>query len=112
LAQGRDEDLNEVLVRSIDETIVALLGSRVLGAFHSYLEKFHNIKPDEIPYRLTTVHEVLSKIFGASWETVEKAAAKSLYTHLGLPFAESPDRTLSDYVEDAKARLARSSRGD
>lgn len=107
MAQERGEDFNEVLVRSIDETIAALLGSRVAEAFHSHLQRFHDIKPDEIPYRLTTVHQVLSKIFGASWKTVEKAAAKTLYTNLGLPFVEFPNRTLVDYVEDAKRSLAK-----
>lgn len=92
---------------SINQTIAAILGESVLGALYAHLQKFHDITPAEIPYRLDTLSSALEKTFGTSFNTIEKAAAKRLYSNLGLEFEERPGHRLIDYVESAKVTYAR-----
>jgi hypothetical protein len=99
------EDFNTLLVECIHETIVTLLSLQVAEALYKRLETNYSISKDEIPYRLEALLSTLKNTFGASAKILEKAIAKKFYSRLGLDFSNAPQRTLIDYVEQAKLTL-------
>jgi hypothetical protein len=68
-----------------------------------HLEKFYSVKKDEVPFRLDMLLSALEKNFGSrSSQVVGKAIAMRFYSQLGLEFSDDPQRTLIQYVENAK----------
>ena len=99
-------EFNEVLVESIDETITALLSRAVVEALYVHLQTFYSVSRDEVPYRLETLFASLEKVFGVrSSQIITKAIAKQFYIKLGLEFTSNPNRTLLEYVDEAKRKL-------
>jgi len=94
------------LLESIDETITGLLSRKVVDALYLNLQTVHSISRDEVPYKLDTFCSTMEKLFGLRGaNTICKAIARKLYAKLGLTFYDNPDRTLLEYVEDARIRL-------
>jgi hypothetical protein len=103
-------EFNEALVESIDETITDLLSRAVVDALYVRLQTDHSISRDEVPYRLDTLFAILEKIFGVrSSQTIAKAMARKFCLKLRLEFTGNPDRTLLEYVDEAKMKLQNSS---
>ena len=99
-------EFNDALVESIDETISTLLSRQVVEALYCHLDTTYSISKAEIPYRIETVFAALEKTFGPmSSKTIGKVIAKRLYGKLGLAFADNHDKTLQEYVEEAKIKL-------
>jgi len=102
-------ELNDALVESIDETITVLFSRAVVDALYAHLQTFHSISRDEVPYRLDTLFTTLQKTFGVrSSQTITKAIARKFCLKLGLEFTGNPNRTLLEYVEEAKMNLQKS----
>ena len=108
LSASGHQDFNEVLCSAIDETIVEVLGQKVLTALHTVLEQKYDITRNELPYRTETVFRVLEITFGVyGAKTVGKHIAQRFYGKLGLMFHSHEGYTLLDYVEDAKTKVNR-----
>jgi hypothetical protein len=104
-------EFNDALLESIDETITELLSRTVVDALYAHLQTFHSISRDELPHRLDTLLTALEKIFGVrGLQTITKAIAKRFYLKLGLEFTANPNRTLIEYVDEAKVKLQNSSK--
>lgn len=100
-----DGDFNGSLVISIKETLTGLLGFKIYDALAYHLLRFHDITPEEIPYRLDAIDVVLKQNFGSSFTVIERAVLKRFYGKLGLEFVNQQGYTFHDYVEDAKRKL-------
>jgi hypothetical protein len=79
-----DGDFNGSLVLSIKETLTGLLGLKIYDALAYHLFKFHDITPEEIPYRLDTLDVALKQNFGSSFTVVKRPVLKHFYGKLGL----------------------------
>ncbi|MGA3297310.1 MAG: hypothetical protein ABSD41_07650 [Candidatus Bathyarchaeia archaeon] len=102
-------DFNDVLGESIDEIITDLLSRAVVDAIYAHLQTFYSVSRDEVPYRLDALLTTLEKIFGASSQTIIRAIARKFYFKFGLQFTDHPNRTLIEYVDEAKMKLRTSS---
>ena len=99
--------LNALLAESIEETLTTLLSWKVFEALYLYLQDVHSIPADEVPCKLEILCSTLTALFGPSGSrTICKAIARKLFTKLGLTFSGNPERTLPEYVGDAKIKLA------
>ena len=103
-------EFNDALVKSIDETITELLSRAVVEALYIHLQTIYSVSRDELPHRLDILSTALEKIFGPSSQTITKAIAKKFYLKLGLEFTAIPNRTLIEYVDEAKMKLQNSSK--
>ena len=102
---GLKDNVCDALLESIDETMTALLSREVADALYLHLQTVHSIPRDEVPYKIEAICSTLNKVFGASGTaTICKAIARRLFVKLELTFPNSPPRTLSEYVEEAKIR--------
>jgi len=101
-----EEEFNDALIETIDQTITTLLSRRVVDALYVHLWTTYSISKGEIPSKLDTLFSTLEKTFGPrSSKTISKAIARKLYARLMLTFSDNHDRTFLEYVEDAKIKL-------
>jgi len=103
---SREPEFDRKLLAAIDETIVDVLGGKVLGALHEYLLKNYDVALDEIPYRLNTVIESLEVVLGVRGaSTMGWMIAKRFYSKIGLRFTHNDNWGLEDYFQQAKRTL-------
>jgi hypothetical protein len=101
-------DFTEQILLAIDDTVHELLGQRILDSLHAQLRTHYGISPEELPYRLDALYDVLEKVSGAfGVKTIGHQVAKNLYVRLGLRFVETENYTLHDYIEQAKRTLSK-----
>jgi len=99
-------EFNDILLKSIDETLTTLLSREVVDALYTHLQTTHAISRAEVPYKLDTLSSVLEQTFGApSSATINRAIARKFYTTLELELPDNPARSLIEYVENAKIDL-------
>jgi hypothetical protein len=96
---------NAVLVQSVKETVVKVLGEYAAKSVFLYLETYYDITLDEVPYRLPTFFSTLKELFGTSGDIIGRAIAQRLYVKLSLEFVENQDRGLLEYGEEALKQL-------
>jgi hypothetical protein len=100
------EDLGGLLLDSLDEALVDLMGARFRQPFYHYFEERYGITRDVIPYRLDEFVVSLAELFGVlAMKTFGRAIAKRLYLKLGLEFSNQEEYTLLDYVKEARMNL-------
>jgi hypothetical protein len=99
-------NFNGLLGEAIDETISVLLGQEVVESLYLHIQKVYSIPRDAVPENLEVFCTTLVGIFGRPGSnTIGKAVARKLYAKLALTFSNNPDRTLADYVEEAKMKV-------
>lgn len=100
-------DFNSILCSAIDDTIIDVLGRKVLESLYEVLETKYDITRQELPYRTETMYKILETTFGVvGAKTVGTRIAQKFYAKLGLPFHDHDGYALLDYVEAAKTLLA------
>jgi hypothetical protein len=101
--------LDDALAESIDDVLGDLVGRRAREAIYDYLERNYKIARDFIPRNLETFFTFLEQVFGKSSRTIGNAIAARLFVRLGWKFTEVKGFEFMDYLEAARARIARES---
>lgn len=103
----RSNTLDDLLRDSIDEVLGDLLGRRAREAVHDYLERNCSFGREDISKHLPKFFEFLEETFGRASKTIGRAIARSLFDKLGWEFQDNPNFEFFDYLEAARARMAR-----
>jgi hypothetical protein len=98
-------DIEALILESVDEALGDLLGRRAREAVYDYLERNAFMARSEIPKNLGEFFSVLEATFGKGSKTIGKVIAKKLYAKLHLEFVEQPNAECADYVELARSKL-------
>ena len=106
----KGSDLNSkrhdhLLIESIDEALVDLLGHRAREAIYDYLERRCYMAREEIPFRLDEFSGILEANFGKGGRTIERTIAKRYYSRLEKPFVDNPTYSLVQFVQKANSRF-------
>ena len=112
-SKGQPRDFDDLLGKSIDETLTSLFSREVVEALYFHLKKFHSLPKEQVPQKLETLNLTLERTFGQpTSRTIGKAIAKRLYAKLefNFPRHNNPGLTLLDYVEEAKKKLSHNNR--
>jgi hypothetical protein len=100
--------LNELIWESVDEVLNGLIGKKPTEAIYDYLERHFSIARDDIPQNTETLFEVVRGLFGQkSCTVISTCIAKRVFENLGWEFVQVPGLGFSEYVEMARARIAR-----
>jgi len=99
--------LDDLISESIDEVLANLIGTKPKEAVYDYLERNHALSRDRIPKNLEKFVELLEGTFGKGSRTICRAVARRLFEKLGWEFNEIKGFELLDYIEAARARIAR-----
>ncbi len=106
-------DFNEILVRCLEDALTEVLGRTVANAMFVQMWEHYDITREEVPYRLETFFSILEGAFGYKGSRVlSRAIARKLYASLSIEFVETPEKRLTDYVEEAKKMLANKNKTD
>jgi hypothetical protein len=93
-----DRKFSELLRRSIQQGIAAIVGRDTATAVEFYLDSSLAVK-DIAAYTVA-----LHQLFGAGSKFVEERCARTLYTNLGLEFKVVEGSRLDAYVEAARTQ--------
>ena len=93
-----------LLLESIDQGLVDLLGRRARDAVYDHLARKCYMAREEIPQRLGEFCSVLRFNFGKAGATIERTIAKRFYSRLEKKFIDYPGYGLVDYVEKATSK--------
>ena len=99
--------LDGLLVESIDEVLIGLLGRKTREAIYDYIERNYYFNRENLPKNLHKFFELLDRTFGKGSKTIGNAIIKKLFEKLKWEFAEIPGFEFFDYLEAARARIAR-----
>ena len=102
---NQQRDFDRPLAECIYGTLTELLSAQVAEALYSHLGSHYSVSRDQIPYRLDTLVSTLQNTFGVGGKVIGRAIARRLYAQLRLEFTNTPEKTLLEYVEQAKAML-------
>ena len=98
---GGAESFPDVLRRSIQEGIAAIVGRDTAIAVEFYLDSSLAVKD------IAAYTAALQRLFAAGAKTIEERCALTFYSNLGLQFKVVEGFGLDDYVEAARARKDR-----
>jgi hypothetical protein len=101
-----DVCFSSLLLDSIDEVLVNLLGEHVKQTIYGCLER-QGLRKHQILENLPRFDAFLEDNFGRAGAVIERQIAKRLYAQLGLDLFEVPHYALTDYVNVASQRLSR-----
>jgi hypothetical protein len=93
-----------LLLESIDQALVDLLGRRAKEAIYDHLERKCYMARDEIPQRLGEFCDILHANFGKAGTTIERSIVRRFYSRMEKKFIDYPGYGLVDYVEKAKPK--------
>lgn len=93
----------QALGDSIDEALKEILSEKVRDSFLKYCEACFHVSKADVPNHIEVFVKALSDVFGPPAGLVlGRAVVKRVYLKLGLPFVNENDRTLLDFLKEAK----------
>ena len=100
--------LNELVWESVDEVLNGLIGKKPTEAIYDHLERHFSLARGDIPQNTETLFDVVKELFGQkSSMVISRSIAKRVFENLGWEFVQVEGFGFSDYVEMARARIAR-----
>lgn len=103
-------ELWEALLEAVDYGFL-IPGEIARSVMYHHIERWYQVKREEIPEKLPTFHKALQEVLGSTVaKALEKVIAKNLYSRLELDFTEHANWTLVDYVNHAKRSEVNDSR--
>jgi methylphosphotriester-DNA--protein-cysteine methyltransferase len=99
--------LNDLLAESIDEVLDHLLGRKAREAIYDHLARNYSLAREEIPKNIEKFFKVTEETFGKGSRTIARCIAKRLFEKLDWKFEDIHGFEFQDYLEAARARIAR-----
>lgn len=79
-------NINQLLLETLDEVLVDLLGKQVRDAFYDHIERTYYIGRANIPERLGDLILILERTWGKAGKTIERSIARRLCAKLAENF--------------------------
>ncbi len=99
--------LDSLLADSIDQVLDELLGRKAKEAIYDYLERNYLMARDDMPRNIEKFFSLTDDVFGKGSKVIARCIMKRLWEQLGWKFVDVPGFKFSDYLEAARARIAR-----
>jgi hypothetical protein len=99
--------LDDLLAESVDEVLDGLFGRRAKEAIYDHMATHYSLAREEIPRSMDKFFKVTEKTFGEGSKTIYRSILKRLFKKLEWKFEEIPGFEFEDYLEAARARIAR-----
>lgn len=99
--------LDSLLGESIEQVLEDLLGRKAKEAIYDHLERNYSLARDDIPKNIEKFFRLTEETFGKGSKTIARCIVKRLSENLGWKFEDIHGFEFSDYLEAARARIAR-----
>ncbi len=107
IADLNAKTLDSLLADSVDQVLGELLGGKAKEAIYDCLERNYLVARDDIPKNIGKFFSLTEEVFGKGSKTIARCIMKRLWEQLGWKFTDVPGFDFSDYLEAARARIAR-----
>jgi len=100
--------LDALVSESVDAVLNELLGKKPTEALYDYLERSSSFEREDVVKKMDRLFEVLEGLFGKKGsKVISTCIAKRLFQNLDWEFTPVEGFQLLDYIEMARARIAR-----
>jgi predicted lipid-binding transport protein (Tim44 family) len=100
--------LDALVAETMDAVLNELIGKKPTEAIYDYLERDSSVAREEILQNTDKLFEVIEGLFGKKGsKVVSTCIAKRVFQNLDWEFVPVEGFQLSDYIEMARARIAR-----
>jgi len=96
------ESFERSLLDAVDETLCLVLSERTKEAIYVHLEKYFDLRREEIPRKPDLFVSCLEKIFGRAAPVLEKMVLRKFYSKLGIEFDERKSSDFRGYLISAE----------
>jgi len=91
----------------IDHVLCEVLGIKAKEAIYDYMERNYAVAREDIPTNMGNFFTLTEEAFGSGSRTIARCIVKRMWQELGWTFTDMPGLELWDYLEIARARMAR-----
>jgi len=91
----------------INHVLSEVLGSKARESIYDYIERNYGVAREDIPTNMSKFFELTGEAFGSGSRTIARCIVKRMWQELGWAFNETPGLEFWDYLEIARARMAR-----
>ena len=97
-------EFNSLFLKILDQEMMGLFSADVTRSLYENLFKFHGVTREQVPLQIDKLQATLRQVFGRGGLVIERHISKGFYKALGIQFDAVTNRSLEDYVKQAKER--------
>ena len=95
----------------IDHVLSEVLGIKAKEAIYDYMERNYAVAREGIPTNMSNFFTLTQETLGSGSRTIARCIVRRMWEELGWAFPDTPDLEFWDYLETARARMARETVG-
>lgn len=95
----------------IDHVLSEVLGNKARESIYDYIERNYGVPREDIPTNMSKFFALTGEAFGSGSRTIARCIVKRMWQELGWAFTDMPGLEFWDYLEIARARMARETVG-
>ena len=95
----------------IDHVLSEVLGIKAKEAIYGYMERNYAVAREDVPTNMSKFFALTGEAFGSGSRTIARCIVKRMWQELGWAFTDMPGLEFWDYLEIARARMAREAVG-
>lgn len=95
----------------IDHVLCEVLGIKAKEAIYDYMERNYRVARENIPANMGNFFTLTEETLGSGSRTIARCIVKRMWQELGWTFTDMPGLEFWDYLEIARARMAREAVG-
>ena len=100
--------LDDLLLKSINETLRNTLGEDSKEIIHQHIMRNNTVEWNEIPQNIKIFFSNLYTLFGSKHFIIENLILENIYPKLGFVFEWKQDYTFLDYMKELHIKWRRS----
>jgi hypothetical protein len=91
----------------IDHVLSEVLGTKARAAIYDYMERNYAVAKEDIPTNMSKFFALIGEAFGNGNRTIARCIVRRMWQEMGWVFPDTPGLEFWDYMEIARARMAR-----
>ena len=95
----------------IDHVLSEVLGNKAKESVYDYMERNYAVAREDIPTNMSNFFALMGEAFGSGSRTIARCIVKWMWQEMGWAFIDTPGLEFWDYMEIARARMAREAVG-
>jgi len=104
--KGLSDEFSRVLLGSIEEGLVQILGETAANTILTHLERHKRLKREEIPHKVEEFSYNLTELLGpVVTHILERLSLKLLCSKLQIEYDMNSDCTFTEYIHELKKRF-------
>jgi hypothetical protein len=99
--------IEALLGSCIDHVLIEVLGNKARESIYDYIERNYGVPREDIPTNMSKFFALTGEAFGSGSRTIARCIVKRMWQEMGWAFTDTPGLEFWDYMEIARARMAK-----